>query len=288
MGRAARWLGAGLACLLIGAPTALADGGPKIAGAPTIPFGEPQFGSTLNGGRSLDGAYNSYWSLPVIAGDQITIEWRGQSSPTPDTPQLAVYSVGTTDDDVAFTHSAVSKTPYGDGLAEVTFTASKTGTMPTDFQARGCLFGGGCANHAGPYDFIAFVRHASQLALPTLGSLPIDGTVAVSARNPDGAAISDGRLYIFLQIKPADQQWANVGSASPADGTAKIAYVIPASLAGQHVQVRAVTGGAYYLPEQTAAEQVLVFHPAAAAHKKHRRHRKRHRHRKHEHRRRHR
>ncbi len=81
MGRAARWLGAGLACLLIGAPTALADGGPKIAGAPTIPFGEPQFGNTLNGGRSLDGAYNSYWSLPVIAGDQITIEWRGPVEP---------------------------------------------------------------------------------------------------------------------------------------------------------------------------------------------------------------
>ena len=200
----------------------------------------------------------------MIAGDQITIEWQGQSSPTPHTPQLAVYPVGTSDDDVGFTNSAASRTPHGDGLAEVTFTASKTGTMPTDFQARGCLFGGGAEITPGPTTSLRSSATPLSSRSPRWARFPSrDG--CREARNPDGADISDGRLYIFLQIKPADQQWANVGSASPADGTAKIAYVIPASLAGQHVQVRAVTGGAYYLPEQTAAEQVLVFHQAAAA-----------------------
>lgn len=272
---------------------ALADGGPTIAGAPPIAFGQPEFGNTVTGGRSLDGRYNSYWSLSVIAGDQVTIEWEGQSSSPPDIPQLDVYPVGTTDTNVVITHpvaskTPASKTPHGNGVAGLTFTAPKTGTMPTDFETRGCLFGRGCGHFAGPYAFIAYVRHAARLALPTLGSLPLSGTVAVTTQNPDGAAISDAGLYVFLQIKPANQQWANIGSAAPTDGVAKVGYIIPASLAGQHVEVRAVTGSPYYLAEESGAEQVLILHPAAAAHKKHTgRHKRHRRHRKHPQRHRH-
>lgn len=280
MGRGACWLGVALAALMVGAPAVLADGGQTISGAPAIAYGQQEFGNTANGSQDSDGLFHSYWGLSVTAGDQVTIDWEVPANAGDDSPELRVFSVGTTDFNVDNTDPAQEEDLNSNSRNELVFSATVTGVMPVDFRSGDCC--------VGPYDFTARVQHAVSLGLPALTTVPLTGSVSVAVHNPDGAALSDPSLVVYLQIKPFHQPWANIGSAAASVGVAAISYTIPATLAGQHVSVRAVAAGSAYLTQATASEKVLVgsapISPPPVHHHRHKHHKHKHHHHKHHHR----
>jgi len=105
--------------------TALADGGPSIAAAPGIAYGQQEFGSTATGGFESQGCcacpvYNSYWLATVVAGDRVTVNWEGAANST----YLAVYPVHTTDFTVATTDPAEEQGLNSNGKNQLVFAGS--------------------------------------------------------------------------------------------------------------------------------------------------------------------
>lgn len=288
MARGAGWIVAALAAALIGAPAALADGGQTISGATAIVPGQQEFGNTANGAQDSSGIYHSYWTLSVTAGDQVTIDWEIPPASDNDDPLLRVYPIGTTDFNVDNTDPAEEQDLNSNGRNELVFAATVTGTMPVDFRSA-------YGDSAGPYDFTVHVLHDVRLSLPSLSSLPLTGSVQVGVHNPDGVALSDPGLVVYLQIKEKHGTWTNLASAAASAGVATITYTAPTTLSGEKVSLRAVSAGSGYLTDSTASEKVLVGDEPTGPgpvtkpvhhkrHHRHRRHHRHHRHRRHRHR----
>lgn len=237
-----------LASLALAAP-ALADGGKDIASATPVVYGQQQFGNTANGGVDADDDHRSWWALGVTAGDRVTIKWQAQHLDT----ALHVLPVGT--DDFNFPDADAFASDFlGDtGRSQLAFNAPRTGTMPMEFRVS-------YKEAAGPYDFTAYVKHAIRLSVPRAGSRPMTGSIPVGVRNPDGAPMSDPGLFVTLQAKRkrGGKRYRAIGTASAGDGTANVAYKVPAALRGKKVLLRALGGGAAYRAE-TSSKQTTVF-----------------------------
>ena len=271
--------GAICALLLLSPHAAVASGGANVSTAPQVSYGQQEFGNTAtdhgeqteNHCLYLGETGNSWWNLPVNAGDRVTIDF--ESDPSIDVG-LAVFAVGTSDFQVGTVGESHYATPDGNGKAQSIFTATVTGTMPMDFFE---------CDTPGPYDFTVQIQHDVRLGLPALTSLPLTGSVSVGVHNPDGVALTDPALIVYLQVKPKGGDWATIGSAPASAGVATISYAAASTMAGQKVSLRAVSAGPGYLTDSTSSEKVLVgaapLPPTKRVHHRHEHHHhKRHRH----------
>jgi hypothetical protein len=247
---------AAVACLLLGAPSAFAAGGADIAAAPNVAFAQPESGDTSTdstAAQNLCGGaeQNSWWLLPVIAGDSVTINYEGAGA-----EDETLYPVGTDDSNVANAQSAQHSELGSNGAQQGTYIAPSDGSMPLDFSTYDCDFGP--SGTPGPYDFTASVRHAVVLGVPSETSLPLGGVLAVGVHNPDGAAITDPSLSLVLQLQSTGQPWVTIGSATDGAGTAGIRYRISSTLAGRKVEIRVTASGSAYVTETSATQSVTL------------------------------
>jgi hypothetical protein len=248
--------------LALGAGMASADGGQSIAGASAVTVGQQDFGNTATGAATYNSSahcsgggyvYDSWWALPVTAGDHVTIDWASQ----PYGAFIYVYPVGTNDYNVGQATNVIGNNDLNtgpNGKNTVSLMADRDGLMPLDFE-DGYYCG---APAAGPYNFTAYVQHAVSVSIPEGSDFSFSGTIAVGVHNPDGVAISDPGLSVQLQIQASGQPWTTVGSATANAGSAAIPYTIPVSLAGQKINVRAAASGPAYVSETSAAQAVTL------------------------------
>ena len=246
-----------LMVLALAAAAARADGGATIASAPAVVYSQQQFGNSTNGGPDALGfscITDSWWSLPAIAGDHVTVDWEGGRSVS----RVALFAVGATDYNARISglngNQLALVSPNGTGRGELTFTAPRSGSMPLAFQVSTCVGEGGAP---GPYDFVATVRHAVRLFVP-VGALRRGAAVTVQVRDPDGRPITIPALRVSLQVQRPGGHWRTVGQASPAAGLAKIPVALPRSYKGLKVSLRARAGGGGYLTATSQSRRVQV------------------------------
>jgi hypothetical protein len=250
-----------IAYLVVLSSAAMAAGGSSIAAAPTVAYGQQEFGNTATDGAPPTGANQPYagaggwWALPVIAGDALTIDWEGQ-----DGAFLSIYSVGTTDFNVRDRDAVVSDdidtffqgSPAPAGKSEVHLTAQQSGTMPMNITNY--AYGG---KSPGPYNFIAYVKHAVILALPHVSSLGRAGTLNVQVHNPDGGPITDAGLRVAVEVRIRSHH-ATIGVASASSGVARVSYKIPRLYRHSRVSIRAVATGPDYRTKHSSSLRVTT------------------------------
>jgi hypothetical protein len=247
---------AAVAWLLLGTPSAFAAGGADIAAAPNVVFAAQEFGNTSTDSTSAEdlcgGAeQNSWWLVPVITGDSVTINYEGAGA-----QDETLYPVGTDDSNVVNAQDAQHSELGSNGTQQGTYTAPSDGSMPLDFSTYDCDFGP--SGTPGPYDFTASIQHAVVLGLPSETSLPLSGGLDVGVHNPDGAAIADPSLTLVLQLQSTGHPWATIGTATAGTGTAAIPYRISSSLAGRKVEIRVTASGSAYVTETSATQTIML------------------------------
>lgn len=241
------------ACLVT--DSALAEGGKSIASAPPVVFGQQQFGNTATG--ELNGQYfglgcrYSWWTLSVLSGDAVTIDWETENIGV----HLRLYPIGTTDYTFNSTEPADNQTIAPNGKSQDGFTASRTGTMPL---ALTTAFGAGdCGGDGGPYDFTAYVKHTVRLSIPRYLILHRQGTLPVLVHNPEGGIVNDAGLQVAVQIRSGNT-WLTVGTASVTNSVAVVHLNVPPRLRGHKVSLRALAHGSDYLSATTPSLRVRV------------------------------
>jgi hypothetical protein len=229
------------ASLIAFPPAAIADGGNSISSAPAITYGQQEFGNTATGetvvvDEGFATCHRSFWSLSVTAGDEIIVDWEAEVGNT----KFNVYPVGTND----FNFESTRESPFvafalgGNHKDEGKLTAPVGGSMPVMIAAL-------CGDPVGSYAFTAYVRHAVRLSIHPRSTLPTNGTMSVSVRNPEGGAISDPSLQVTLQVL-AHGHWMTVGRAPAANAVAMVHFSIPRSLLRKRVSLRAMATGDGY------------------------------------------
>jgi hypothetical protein len=223
------------ACLL---PTiAFAEGATTIASAPVVAFGQQEFGNLADGFITRHGPcetkqFTQWWSLSVVAGDQVTFDWEAQEADT----GLSVFPVGTTD-----FNSAKESPVYSLGLSankknEGNFTATKSGGMPLNITASEPY----CENaKPGPYDFTALVK----------------GTLRIGVHNPEGGPISAPALSVLVEVK-LGSVWRPIGTSTVTSGAAIVQYKLPRSMRNRSTAMRVVASGAEYVTETSPNQRV--------------------------------
>lgn len=174
-------------------PAVALAGGATIASAPTVVYGQDEFGNTATDSASTCPQLHeqdSWWLLPVTAGDRVTIDFEG-----PGAHKEQLWPIGTND----FNFS--DSTPFqsigtSGGKQEVVTRVPQTGVMPLEFLSLG-----DCGSTvAGPYDFTAYVAHQVVLSLQAHANRSKHFTVfTVGLHNPDGAVITSPSLRCHLQ-----------------------------------------------------------------------------------------
>ncbi|HTA35207.1 MAG TPA: hypothetical protein VK761_00725 [Solirubrobacteraceae bacterium] len=221
---------------------ASAEGGKTIASAPTVVFGQQEFGNTANGGhiettcRGAGPLYYLFWDLPVTIDDSVTIDWEAMQK-----TELELYPIGTSDFNFGSGSSGFqTQTPAGNGKNEFNYFASeKSGTVILAF--RNCYY------EPGAFSFTAYVTHALSLGVPHVTALHRTGTLAIAVHNPEGGPINDPWVRVEVQIKSRGG-WRRIGTGAVSNSLASVRYSIPSSLARQRVALRALASGSGYKP----------------------------------------
>jgi len=237
------------------AVSASADGGPTIAGAPSVTYGQQEFGNLTNGAQSpgvCDKEYAEWWLLPAISGDQVTIDWEADQVTS---TEMDIYAAGTTDYTVGNVQPLYTSDLNSNGKNQLTLTATRDANLPVEFRVITC---GG--DTPGPYDFTAYVSHEMVLGLSTVPAA-LSGAVDVGVHNPDGVALSGAPLQVALQVSKIGVPWTTIGTATPVNGGAAINYSLPSSFAGSQVKFRALGTGAGYLNAASAVDSVRIAAP---------------------------
>lgn len=230
--------------VLAAAASAQAEGGAGIASAPTVAFGQQEFGTLATPDAHC--VYASWWLLPVTTGDSIQIDWEVHNEGI----HLHVWAPGTNEFNFE-TRESLKLVPNSNLKAESTFQATQTGDMPMRFA----IAEEHCPSVAvpGPYSFTAYVTHALNVALPHVGRLAHQGTLAVGVHNPEGVAINNPAIQVALQVK-GPGVWRTIGTASVANGSAIVHYTVPAFERHRLIALRAVGHG----PEYASASSLHV------------------------------
>jgi hypothetical protein len=227
------------------ASSAFAEGSETIAGAPTVAFGQQEFGFI---GLSC----GQVWLLPVVAGDKLVIDWEAATDPY---LELHLHSVGSNDFNASNEgHIVATAGLNSNKKAEFTYTAPQTGNMPLGFLDSGC-------SHKvppGAYSFTAFVTHILSVGLPHLSTLHLRGSVTVAIHNPEGGVIDDPALNVTLQIKGQGRPWQTIGTATDGNSAATIHYKTPRTLRGRRVTLRALAQGPEYASAASTDQKVRV------------------------------
>jgi hypothetical protein len=184
-----------LACSL-SAAGALAEGGPAISGAPTIAYGQPNFGNLTSVASDGKGCQREFWLLPVIAEDHMTLSWDAMSLGT----SAVIYPVGTKDYSWLTAKVVAEASSNSSGAGQVSFAAPRTGDMVVMFVDQDSA-SAGCGN-PGPYQFNASVVHKMIVSLRTVRKKTTlyYATFQITLYNPDGARIvPSGVTYNFSE-----------------------------------------------------------------------------------------
>jgi hypothetical protein len=244
-----RALVAAAGLVLLAAPAARADGGRTIATAPRAAWGILYTGTTVDPGAPCParlGSYFSYWTLRVVEGDRLTIDWGAQQKDT----VLNLLPAGTTD------ATAATATPTDTqaldemyGKSELTAQPQRrSGIVPLQLHGFVCDGGGG------PYDFTAHVRHAVRLRVFWHHRLRSRAPVTVGVRSPDGRPISSRTLRVSLQARIRGA-WRPAGHASPFRGRARVRLALRPR---RQVRLRAVASGSGWVERVSRARRVRV------------------------------
>jgi hypothetical protein len=240
-----------VAFALAAAPSAGAEGGSSIATAPSVVFGQQEFGNTANqpapAGYCIDRM--SYWSMAVTVGDTITINWESHSATT----RLDLLPVGTTDFNVGKASPVASQTPAANHKNELTYAANRSGTVAVRFTDNS-----ECQGSLGPFSYTASVAHALNLALPRIAALRSRGVLTVGVHNPEGGTVNDPAVQVVVQIK-ARGSWQMIGTAAVSNSAALVHYTIPARLRHQRVTLRALAHGTGYQSADSAHAKVRTL-----------------------------
>jgi hypothetical protein len=237
------------AFLAAGTASAGAEGGTGIASAPTVVYGQQEFGNLTTPDAHC--VYASWWQLPVVTGDSIQIDWEVHDGGI----HLHVWAPGTTEFNFE-TRESLKLVPNSNLKTESTFTATQTGDMPIRFAVaeERCP----SVNVPGPYSFTAYVTHALSLALPNVASLRSRGTLAVAVHDPAGGFINDPAVQVKLQIKGRGG-WQTIGLAAVANSIAVVQFKVPRRLRHQRVTLRALAAGTSFAPASTAHLKVRTL-----------------------------
>lgn len=194
-----------VACAVV-VPVAHAAGGASIASAPVVTYGQQEFGNTTtDGGFAFiagDGG-SSWWNLPVVTGDRITIDLTGQTEG--DGFTASAYAVGTND------YNFDQRRPFAASMQNNTFkfgfTAPGSGMMPLNVYTP---------DSVGPYSFTASVQHSVVLYLVSGGtsSRLHETHFSLSVRNPDGVTITSPALRMHVQLRSPRAGWRTVRSGN--------------------------------------------------------------------------
>jgi hypothetical protein len=235
---------------------AWAEGGKSIAAAPTVIFGQQEFGNTAAGVEDSKGNFHSWWNLAVLAGDRVTIDWGAPNYTSGQYPELQVFPLGTNDYTVGGVPFGTYQVqaPNDNGLNQFNFTVASSGDIPFNFTAGP---GNCCSGSNGPYDFTAYVLHAVELAIARRRALSIRGILPVAVNRPEGGLVTDPNLRILLQIK-GHGRWRSIGQATVANGFAYVPFAVPARLRRQRASLRAIAQGDSYISAASAAVRVRV------------------------------
>lgn len=237
------------ASLMAAAIPARAEGGASIASAPTVAYGQQEFGTLATPDAHC--VYISWWQLPVVAGDAIQVDWEVHNEGI----HFHVFPVGTNDFNFNMRES-LKFVPNPNLKTESTFTASQTGDMPMWFAIAETQCPS--VNVPGPYSFTAYVVHALTVGLPRVSSLRRRGTLTVAVHNPEGGPINDPTVQVTLQVKGRGS-WQTIGSAAVSNSAATVAYTVPARLRHQHVTLRALAHGSGYASAASAHLKVRTL-----------------------------
>jgi hypothetical protein len=209
--------------------TATAAGGKSIATAPTVTYGQQEFGNTAedqylaNSCGGLGGAWRSYWNLPVTAGDLLTINWEA----LPGT-HLDLTAAGTTDYTVFDSGGPVLfEELTSNDKAQAQYAAPVSGTMPLYFRV--------CEEpdaEPGPYSFTATDQHGLSLALTLPPAIQTNSVISASAKLVSGAPVPDGMAFTLSVVGPESTTTYNATSSS---GALNFQLALPASTAGKSV-----------------------------------------------------
>lgn len=274
-------------CLAL-SPHASAAGGATIASAPAVTYGKQLFGNTASddGGKTLSECVDgeSWWMLPVLAGDRVKIDWEGGVD------YLQAWQVGTTDFNI---HTAPFPQMFHIGSndkEESIIEAPVAGSMPLrlySFDEEGfCVFeGGGDDYKPGLYDFIATVQHALAAALTPVTAVYVNSVVTGGASFVDGTPVPDGTVFHLVAKWHNGRELARAAfSAASTGGVLSFQLSLPPETVGK--TVRLAISRAEDISYQ-AAKSVPVNVKVVGApprHHHHRRHRHRHHHHHHHHR----
>ncbi len=257
---------------------ALAAGGTSIASAPAVVYGQQEFGNTatdqhLEGSCGFSGdAWRSYWTLNVVAGDRLTIDWESSAPKT----EIELMPIGTTDFTFLKTEPAASQSLSSNGKNQLQYTAPQSGAMPLYFQA--CGF----ENAGGPYDFTATDQHALVVGLQQYAHIKTTSTLWGKASLADGTPVPDGLVFTL------SASWGDHGQAqyqaTSSGGALGFPLSLPASAQGRFVTFTLTRAADVQYQEAKSTEmKVKAALPRVAVHHKHRHHHHRRRHHHHRH-----
>jgi hypothetical protein len=273
--------------------SALASGGATISSGPPVSFGHQLFGNTASddGGKTLSDCVDgeSWWSLPVLAGDKIKIDWEGGAD------YMQAWQVGTTDFNI---HTAPFPQQFHIGSndkEESVIEAPVAGTMPLRFysvtEEGFCIFDTSGDDYTpGPYDFVANVQHALATALTPATWIYPNTVITGAASLIDGSPLPDGVVFNLVA------KWHSSGnllkasySAATAGGSLAFQLALPEETVGKVVRLAiSRPEDTSYQAAKSAPINVRVAPIAAPAphrhHRRHRHHRHHHHHHHHHHR----
>ena len=239
----------GVAALAVAAP-ARADSS-TIVGEPIVVPGHEEFGNSTGDTDVGRGDSVSYWGLPVIAGDHVSIAY-SLSGDEVDAFNLFAMPVGTRTlyNVVGLVFHRIKQNVGFRAHGIMRYVAPQTGTEPLAFA-----FG---SASEGPYDFTATVRHRADMRLPGIHRIARHGTLHVQAHDPDGKPLTNDKLSIAVQYEASRHHWQTIGRGHPRHGVARVAYSLPARLAGHTVDFRARASGGGYFTLKTGSRRARV------------------------------
>lgn len=222
-----------------------------IAGAPTVVFGQQEFGNTTSGNyfAHYEGGPADFWNLALRAGDHVTVDWEAAEKRYAE--EMAVFPVSTSDYSLGNATYLAHFVNGNNNKEQSEFSVGQAGNYPM-------MFLGSYNEGGGPFAFTAFVHHVVVLGAPVIRGFAHGrtGTVSVAVRGPDGSPLTDGALAVTLHVSGGGVRFAR--TATPVEGRVSYALRLPRSAGHRIVRVSASAEGADYLKAASPARQLTV------------------------------
>jgi hypothetical protein len=237
---------------------ALAEGGKAISTAPSVVYGQQEFGNTASGqflegscGTGLFGGgdgWRSYWALEVTAGDLLTINWEGTSG-----TELKIAPPGTTDYTLFQANPVVSEELSSNLKNQAQYSVPLSGILPLYFRV--------CSDYGtpGPYSFTVTAQHGLSVNLPPRPNIRTNSVIHGSAGLVSGAPAPNGMTFTLTA------SWSN-GSVSynavSTGGSLAFTLALPEELEGQTIALALNRAAdSQYLAPAAAEIQTHVARP---------------------------